>query len=290
VSLTFLLLCLASRVAYSFNDVWVGQLARRHDPTEIAALRGVSLGLTMAPLLAFVPAAAWPLLFPRLGEVLVLVLVTAGSNLLQLHAARYLPFGLRASLTVSSLAVLGIAFGVAFLGERLGQAELFWCALIVLSAALSARGDHSNVELTPDIPKGAAFAFGSSALMSTAALLLLRLSRDTHPLLAAWAWEVGSGLVLVPFLLLRHRTLGRGIGSRFLRVGIASLPTVLGSGASALALTRGPLGLWGALAGTQTLFTALLGASLHGEKLGLKRWLCFALGAGAVFGLMLAHP
>jgi drug/metabolite transporter (DMT)-like permease len=287
VTLTFLLLCLTSRVAYSFNDVWIGRLARQHGRAEVAALRGVSLGITMAPLLWFVHSAAWGALPRSVGELSLLVSITACSNLLQLQAARHLPFGLRASLSVSTVALGSIALGAAFLEEHFSAGQLVWGAIVVASALVAARGDHSSDELKPDVAKGASFAVSSSVLMCVAAFFLLRLSHATDPLLAAWAWEFGSGLVLVPALLLLRRR-GRfepGIGRRFGRIAVAALPTVVGSGASALALTRGPLGLWGALAGTQVLFTALLGASLHRERVGLARWLCFAAGAAGVFGL-----
>ena len=287
---TFVLLCLTSRFAYSFNDVWTGRIAREHGRTEVAAFRGVSLGLTMAPLLAFVHAGALGALLQRWDRLALLVVLTAGSNLLLLHSARYLPFGLRAALNVSAVALGGILLGATLLGEQLRASELGWGALVVVSVVFAALGDHSNPELSADVPKGALLAVGAAALMAVAALLLLGLSRATDPLLAAWAWEFGSGLVLVPVWLVRHRrSLVAGLWGRFLRVGMAALPTVVGSGASALALTRGPLGLWGALAGTQALFTALLGASRHHEKVGPFRWLCLALCAGGAFGLALAH-
>jgi len=288
--LTFVLLCLLSRFAYSFNDVWTGRIARERGRTEVAALRGVSLGLTMAPLLAFVRAGAWGELLQRWDQLALLVVITAGSNLLQLHSARYLPFGLRAALSVSAVALGGILLGSTLLGEHFRASELAWGALVVVSVVLAALGDHSNPELRANVPKGALLAVASAALMAVAALLLLGLSRATDPLLVAWAWELGSGLVLVPVWLVRHpRGLHAGFRARFMRIGAAALPTVIGSGASALALTRGPLGLWGALAGTQALFTALLGAARHHEKIGRFRWLCLALCAGGVFGLALAH-
>jgi drug/metabolite transporter (DMT)-like permease len=71
-------------------------------------------------------------------------------------------------------------------------------------------------------------------------------------------------------------------------VGVAALPTALASGASVLALELGELGLWGALGGTQILFTASLGALWHHERLGPWRWLCMLVAAAAVAGLALA--
>ena len=153
--LTFVALCLLSRIAYSINDVLVGELARRHDQMEIATWRGVSLGLTMAPLLFWVPASAWKSLGARSGELLLLVTITAVANLLQLHAARYLPFGLRAALFVGGIALGGIGLGAWSLDERFSSIELAWCALVLSSAVLSALGNHSSEGLIANVPNAA---------------------------------------------------------------------------------------------------------------------------------------
>jgi multidrug transporter EmrE-like cation transporter len=71
-------------------------------------------------------------------------------------------------------------------------------------------------------------------------------------------------------------------------VAVAALPTALASGASVLALGFGELGLWGALGGTQILFTACLGALWHRETLSLWRWLCMSITVAAVAGLAIA--
>jgi drug/metabolite transporter (DMT)-like permease len=289
--LAFIALCLASRVAYSFNDVYTGRLARRHGPLELAAFRGLGLGVTMAPLLFWVNAGAWHALLGRWLELLLMLCITAVANVLQLQAARYLPFGLRAAFVVMALAVCGVAIGVVFLDERFSAGQLGWCALIVGSAVLAAVGDHSSDELVPNIRRGAALALGSATLIAFAALLFARLARGTHPLLVAWAWEFGIGLVLLGPLLWQQQRVAwePGVVRRLLRVGIASSPTVIGSAASGLALTLGPLGMWSAIAGTQALFTAGLGVLWHGERMGARRWLCFLIGAAGIFGLALTR-
>jgi drug/metabolite transporter (DMT)-like permease len=63
----------------------------------------------------------------------------------------------------------------------------------------------------------------------------------------------------------------------------------VGTGATAVALTLGPLGVWSALAGTQALLSAALGAAWHREKLGPRRWSAIVLGALAVGGLAFAQ-
>jgi drug/metabolite transporter (DMT)-like permease len=290
--LTFVALCLLSRVAYSFNDVLVGELARRHDRMEIATWRGLSLGVTMAPLLVWVSGSAWEALAAHPGELLWLVTITAGANVLQLQAARYLPFGLRAALFVAGVALGGLALGAWFLDERFSLTQLGWCALVIASAVLASLGNHSGGGLTADVRKGAPLALAASALIAAAALSFARLARATDPLLVAWAWELGAGAVLVVPLLWRQR--GRweaGVWPRFVRTAACSLPTVVGTAASAVAVTLGPLGVWAALAGTQAVFTAGLGAAWHRERIGPLRWFYFALGALGVSGLALArHP
>jgi drug/metabolite transporter (DMT)-like permease len=288
--LPFLALCLLSRVAYSFNDVFTGRLARRHGRMELATFRGLSLGVAMAPLLCWVPAGAWQDLADRWHELLLMVSITAAANVLQLQSARFLPFGLRAAFIVMALAVCGVALGVGFLGESVSLSQLGWCTLIVGSAMLAALGDHSSDEFVADVRKGAALALGSATLIAIAALFFARLARTTHPLLVAWSWEFGIGLVLLGPLLWRQRGGWEpGVMRRFLRVGVAASPTVVGSAASGIALTLGPLGMWSALAGTQALFTAGLGVLWHRERMGSRRWLCFLLGAAGVFGLALAR-
>ncbi|MGC4092988.1 MAG: DMT family transporter [Polyangiaceae bacterium] len=282
---SFVLLCLASRFFYSLNDVFTGRLARKYDRIEVAALRGVSLGLTMAPLLLFVPARAWASLRAELPLLLAIVTLTAVANILALQSARYLPFGVRASLITTATSLVSLGLGVMVLGERLTLLAFLLCALIVGSAVVAALGEHASHEIEPKLARGALLASASGFAMALVALWMKRLATSTHPLLAAWAWEFGAGgILVVPALLRGVRWSG---WRRFGGVTLASSPTVLGSGASILALQAGQLGLWGALAGTQVLFTAALGVLWHREAMGARRWACFALASAGLAGLAL---
>ena len=286
---TFIVLCLLSRLAYALNDVNIGRLARQHSHVEIAALRGVSLGLTMAPLLCWVPLPAWSALVARWPSYLLLIAVTAGANLLQNHAARLLPFGLRAALMLGALSVTSVVLGAAIFGERLAPAQVLLCVLLIGSAVLAALGTHAAHEIRPNIPKGGLLALGAGVGLGTAAMLTKGLAADTHPLLTAWAWEFGAGAILVVPLLWEWRHgIEPGLGRRCLRTAAAAAPTVVGSSTSLIALGLGALGLWGALAGTQVLFTAVLGVRWHAEAMGVRRWLCFLAAAAAVSGLALS--
>jgi drug/metabolite transporter (DMT)-like permease len=287
--LTFVALCVVARFSYSLNDVLIGRLARRYGRMQVAAFRGVSLGASMAPWLLFVPAAAWGALGAQALTLILTVSVTAAANILQLHAARYLPFGLRAALMITTMATTSVFVGWSLLGERLTPLELGLCILLVGSALVAALGSHAAQEIEVDIPRGAALTLAAGVLMIAAVFGVKRLAHATHPLLAAWAWEFGAGLILLGPIWWRSRRDAPAARASFRQVALAALPTALASGASVLALDFGDLGLWGALGGTQILFTSALGALWHREALGLRRWLCMLLSASAVAGLALAR-
>jgi drug/metabolite transporter (DMT)-like permease len=287
--LTFVGLCLLARLCYSLNDVFIGRLARRYAGAEVAALRGVSLGLSMAPWLLAVPVSAFGALLERPVALLLTVGITAVANILQLHAARYLPFGLRAALMLSTMAIASALLGWGVLDERLTGFQLLLCAVLIGSGVAVALGGHAAQDIEVDVRRGALLTVLAATLMACAIFGVKQLAAATHPLLMAWAWEFGSGLILLGPVLLRRRSVEASAPRpRFTSVALAALPTAVASGASVLALGFGELGLWGALGGTQILFTASLGALWHHEALGLRRWLCMTLSMAAVAGLALA--
>lgn len=282
----FVLLCLASRVCYSLNDVFTGRLSREMGRMEVAAWRGVSLGATMAPVLLWVPVEAWGALAQRWPRLALCVALTAICNLLQNQAARWLPFGLRAAIIMAGVATGSTTLGWFILGDTLNPLQIVLCGVVVASAALAARGEHANHEIEPEIGRGAAVAAAASVLMAFNAVIVADLARTTHPLLTAWAWEFGAGLVLVGPLLPRLPRLPPVEHvRRFGRIALAALPTVAGSSLSMVALSLGAIGVWAAVSGTQVLVTAVFGALWHGERVGTRRWVCFAAAAVAVSGL-----
>jgi drug/metabolite transporter (DMT)-like permease len=286
---TFVALCLFARFSYSLNDIFVGRLARRYGRVEVAAFRGVSLGLSMAPWLLLVPARAWGALLAHPLALLLTVAVTALGNLLHLHAARSIPFGLRGALMITSMAACSLLIGWGVLAERLSALQVGLCVVLVASGAGVALGTHADTAIEVDVPRGAAFTIAAGVVMAGAMTGVKFLARETHPLLAAWAWEFGAGAILAPALLRRRAPTSDPATTRFRRVALASLPTALASGASVLALDFGELGLWGALTGTQILFTAALGALWHHEALGRLRWALMTVAAAAVAALALVR-
>jgi drug/metabolite transporter (DMT)-like permease len=288
--LTFVALCLVARFSYSLNDVFIGRLARRHGRMRVAAFRGLSLGASMTPWLLFVPATAWSALSGQPWTLLFTAAVTAVANILQFHGARYLPFGLRAAIMLTTMATTSLLVGWLLLDERLSPLQMALCVVLVGSALAAALGSHVAQDIEIDIARGAVLTVLAGVLMIAAVFGVKLLAHATHPLLAAWAWEFGAGLILLGPVLWRARHDGAAQAPvSFRQVAIAALPTALASGASVLALDFGELGLWGAIGGTQILFTAAVANVWQREALGLRRWLCMGVSAVAVAGLALTR-
>jgi EamA-like transporter family len=192
---------------------------------------------------------------------------------------------------LAALAIASVGLGAVFFSEQLAPAQVALCALLVASAVIASLGTHASHEIRPNIPKGSAQSIGAGIGFAIGAVLTKNLVVATHPFLAAWAWEFGAGAILVAPLLWEWRHgIAPGLGRRFARTAFVASPTAVGSAASLVALGLGPLGLWGALGGTQVLFTAILGVRWHGEAMGLRRWLCFLTASAALAGLaLLAH-
>lgn len=287
---TFVVLCLFARFCYSVNDIFVGRLARRYGRIEVAAFRGSSLGLSMAPLLLFVPGRAWGELLAQPFALTLTIGLTAIGNVLHLHAARLVPFGLRAALMITSMAGCSVLIGWTVFDETLSALQVVLCTVLVASGVGVALGTHADAEISVDGRRGMVYTFAAGALMACAMTGVKVLARESHPLLAAWAWEFGAGAVLLVPAWFRPAVPGADApGVRFVRVALASLPTAVASAASVLALDFGELGLWGALSGTQILFTAALGALWYHEVLGRWRWALMIVAASAVAGLALVR-
>jgi drug/metabolite transporter (DMT)-like permease len=121
------------------------------------------------------------------GTLGAIVAITALANVLQLQAARYLPFGLRASIILTGTALGTELLGYSVLGERLSVATGAWCALVVLGAVLAAPGEHASHEIEPRLLPGILLSLTSAGLMAVVALLTKGLTERTHALLTAWS-------------------------------------------------------------------------------------------------------
>ncbi len=285
----FLFLCVLARIGYSFNDILTGELARKEDPAEVAAWRGLSLGVTMLPLLLWVPASAWRALSEHWFALAFAIGITSISNVLVQAAARLLPFGLRVAFLAAGITTVCILTGIFWLGESVPPLALLWCAVLLVAACRLAAGDHATATFTPHIGRGAMLCLAGSICVALGITSLAQLARTTHPLLAGYLWEFGIGICCAFYFLARRAWQKSRTPlfhwPRILKIGAASAPTAIGTGCMALALSFGPLTIAQSLGGVGVVCVTLLGRWRHQEKIGPHRWLLIALIVAAIAGI-----
>jgi drug/metabolite transporter (DMT)-like permease len=284
----FLAVCIGSRAAYAINDVLTGRLARVGSATDVAMWRGLTLGIVMLPLLLFVPAGAWAKLPEHWMSVIGAAVLTAISNILNLKAAQYMPFGLRAIFSLSLTIIGCMLVGIFVFGELLSGATILFCLVLTAAASGVGFGDHSTRELQrPRIGRGLALCLGCAVFFSLGTIPYAHLIRGTHPLLAGYLWELGIGIACVPWVLLADRKTQHSLPwqRRAWKIGVASSPTAIGTGLGAIAIALGPVSIASALSGLELIFVALLGALWHQEKLGPRRWALILIAFAAIAGI-----
>ncbi|NEX45548.1 DMT family transporter [Pseudotabrizicola algicola] len=275
-----LMLALTSAFAHAvFGALQKG----RHDPWVTRGSIDLWIVIFSAPVALF--AVPWPQGF----EWLVLL------GALGIHFAYKLTMALayeRAAFTVVYPVVRGtgplatLAFAAIFLGE--GYGALQWLGVAILSAsilALAALNLRGGVVARAALRAGLAWAFAGGLLVAvytTYDAWGIRLTPDPFTFLA-WFFLITA----IDFPLLVAYRQWRGIGAPLPAAGplmmrgmIGALVAFVSFGGVMLATRLGKVGEVAALRETSTVFAAVIGWAVLGEKVGLWRALLMAGVAG----------
>src|SRR5262249_16948944 len=145
----FLLLCVLCRIAYAADAVLTGQQARLMPPSEVVMWRGLSLGITMAPVLLFVPIVAWERAPEHWREMAAGSILASLANVCAQRAGNYMPFGLRGVVNTSAGIVFSVVIGLLVFREKIALPTLLFCALLVLAASSVSLGNHPIKNIRP---------------------------------------------------------------------------------------------------------------------------------------------
>ncbi|PJF10493.1 EamA family transporter [Pseudorhodobacter sp. MZDSW-24AT] len=275
-----LMLALTSAFAHAvFGALQKG----RHDPWVTRGSIDLWIAIFAAPVALFL--VPWPQGF----EWLVLL------GALGIHFAYKLTMALayeRAAFTVVYPVVRGtgplatLAFAALFLGE--GYGALQWLGVAILSGAilaLAALNLRGGVVARAALRAGLAWAFAGGLLVAvytTYDAWGIRLTPDPFTFLA-WFFLITA----IDFPLLVAYRQWRGIGAPLPPAGPLVMRGILGAlvafvsfGGVMLATRLGKVGEVAALRETSTVFAAVIGWAVLGEKVGLVRALLMAAVAG----------
>jgi drug/metabolite transporter (DMT)-like permease len=227
----------------------------------------------MLPVLFFVP----------LTQVLEirehLVLLTAGSFfgalgfILNLNSFQYLFVGIANTVRQAVYISLAVLIGALILQEYLSWPQALLLILVVLGASLLTMTRVQRQGLKEENKgKGILLALLSGIGYSLSFFFFTQLSRETHPLVAAYFWEGLIGIFALLYLLIlksfgKYRTSIVLPRKTAIQISTLSLTTITGTTCYAYAVLYGPYALTAGLVTASVIVVALVSRFLLKENL-----------------------
>jgi drug/metabolite transporter (DMT)-like permease len=275
----FFLIAFIAAFGYALQMTLLASFYRKMDALAAVAYRGLSLGLTMLPLLWWVPAQD----YGRLGAVLPLLaliwLLTALGNWTIANAVCHLPVGVATALCNGFIAIVAALAGFFLFQEILLFRQMAMiAAILLLIFALGWSRSPASADITYNIAAGLRNAFFSGLFLGIGFGLVGGLSRQIHPFLIGYTWELGTGVIAWLWMWngirkTEHRSTRTISPREFGRVMLAASPTLVGTGMYALSMTMGPVAIATAVISTQMVFTTLLARVMYKEQLTRIQWI-----------------
>jgi drug/metabolite transporter (DMT)-like permease len=286
----FFLTAFIAAFGYALQMTLLASFYRKMDTLAAVAYRGLSLGLTMLPLLVWVPIQDYSRLSGVLPILVLIWLLTALGNWTIANAVCHLPVGVATALCNSCIAIMAALVGFFLFHEILQFKQIVMIVLILLLVfALSWVRSPASSNTSYNIAGGLRNAFLSGLFLGGSFSLVGGLSRQLHPFLVGYVWELGTGVMAWLWMWTRRQMAEQRnswtiSSSEFGKVMLAGSPTLIGTGLYALSMTMGPVAIATAVISTQMVFTTLLARVIYKEQLTLTQWILLL---AVCFGVMM---
>jgi drug/metabolite transporter (DMT)-like permease len=292
MTLVFFLALLAT-LSYSLQSTLMVRHYRSLPTFWVVGIRGLSLGLTMLPLLAFVPLNEWPRMAGAWPYILGASVMGVAAMFCNVNAMRRLPASITGATGMSTAALVVVLSGNVFFGEPLpANAQMVIPLILIAVITLGIIKTPGNLPDAHHIAHGLPFAMMFGILLGVGYILVGLGSRHAHPFAVGYFWELGIGLLAMaiaitgqPLTTPQKQALNR---SRVQQIALNASPTALGTGLFALAMSIGPVALASAVNGTNMVFTTLFARKMYGEKLHKRQWVLLGVIVVLVIALRLS--
>ena len=290
----FLLLAIVSTIAYAVQSTLMASFYRSMDRLSAVAYRGLSLGITMLPLLLFAPTSTWIGCGSNvIVKILAASVLAAIGNRASASAYSSLPVGIAGALTMSFATICAAVVSYLLFDESLTTNQIIIVALIL--SGISALGMSKSTGALPkdySVKQGVISSFIYGVTLGSAFTFVGSASRDIHPFAVGYMWEITIGIITL-IAACSRRLFGKS-GLQKLSVKdlgkltLFSSPTVIGTACYALATSQGPIGIVTAIVATGMIWNSLLGMILYKERLSTTQWMiilfvCLTVGALRIF-------
>lgn len=288
--MNFFLLATLAMLGYSVYGTLITHHVRKHDGLSIATVRNLSLIISMSPLLLLAEPSNFQILPQYLPKLLLAGLTGALSLSISLWALKFLPLGIHTTLNRIFSVLLVFIGSWLWFGEIPLPIEIIWIIPITIGGIALARKKVKLSHLDERTHIGILLITLGTALSSISFIQMSDVARNLDPFIAGYGWEVLIGICALIFGVIRWKFCGKNPFSNIklpeaCKIALVSSPTLIGTGAFALAVTQGSVGIANAI-GTGSIFiSVLLGGWLYQEKLTPRQWLWIGVCVCGLVGL-----
>lgn len=272
----YLFLALISVFGYALQEVFLVPYSRKMDGLELACYRNLSLGISMLPLLFFVPLADFAAVWQIWPFILAAAFFGAIALPFSFLANKSLPVGIAGSINKIRI-ILIVFWSYLWLQETIQLPEFFGMGLIILGVIVLTVQKSHMPHLDGKVMRGVAASLASGFFASIAFFLVSLSARMANPLAVAYFWEICIGIFATLFLVLRIGIRKENFQfiswKKWSKIGLISSATLIGTGAFTFAVNYGSVGVVGVLSGTTVIVTTLFSHFLFHEKLSWLQWI-----------------
>ena len=249
---------------------------RNIDELSTVAYRGLSLGISFAPLLLLVPEEAFgTFLSTQIPMLLFAGFIAAFANTCAGISLRKLTVALANTIGFSAAALMSLLIDVFVYERSFSLYQLGLIALLFVTLFFFSVGDGKrSLVREGGILVGVGYAAVFGFLIGIAGAMVGELSKGSHPFVIGYTWEVAIGTFALFYCFVRKALGGEGFSVIPLRtfgsILLYASPTAAGTGLYLYALTLGPLAIVSALQSTIMVFSLFFGALIFKERFGSR--------------------
>lgn len=288
------LLSAIAAFCYALQNVLVSPYYRNLDQYSAVAFRGLSLGITMLPLLLFVPRESFLGLNDAMPFIVAACFCACIGNWTIARSFCHLPVSVATAISMAVSTIVAAVLSVTFGSDLLSLPAIVWIGILIATTfTLAICKSGGTLPERFDPVKGALFSAAFGVFLGIAYFLVGSAARLAHPFLVGYFWEFGIGIIALivaqtpglygrpKFTPVDRRT--------FIKILLAASPTVIGTGCYAVATNIGSIPIVAALQTLIIFASAIFAWLLFNERPSLRQWLVFAAIVVAVCGVQFAR-
>jgi drug/metabolite transporter (DMT)-like permease len=286
----FFFLAILATIGYALQSTLMAPVYRNLETLSASAYRGISLGISMLPLLLFASPGSINRAPGFVDYFIGAALFAALGNWCAANSFRYFPIGIAYALGSSAVVIFVAILDICFLKQNITSTALICTGIIIGSNILLAFQKNNNqIILKDNALAGFLYTLTYGLLLSLSIIFMSELSRKLDPFLASYFWELLIGLFSIGIGILRLAISGQPLidipAGEFSSILLRCSPTIIGTSCFAVAVTMGPVTIASAIGSGAIMACILFAYLFYREKISWRQGILMTVIVGAIVTL-----